>query len=165
MHHVLKSHHNYNLIVFHTAPEDFMAEQIQVTFPANESMACATFTIRDDLVDEVDESFEILFIVPAGVIPPSTNPMVTIIDGELIVFSILFEANIIIQLNKLLTLTSHVIIILTMSASFRSFGISTFSVIFIIFLWPTGPSLSHRFELYIYMFVSLMRVCIVYIVI
>ena len=76
-----------------------MAEQIQVTFPANENMVCATFTIRDDVIDEVDESFEISFIVPPDVTPPSTNPMVTIIDdeSELIVFSILFDTNIIIQ--------------------------------------------------------------------
>ena len=76
-----------------------MAEQIQVTFPANENMTCATFTIRDDVIDEVDESFRISFIVPPDVIPPSTNPMVTIIDdeSELIVFSILFDTNIIIQ--------------------------------------------------------------------
>ena len=85
--------------MFHTAPEDFTADQIQVTFPANENMACATFTITDDMIDEEDESFEISFTVPAGIIPPSTNPMVTIIDDEskLIVFSILFDTNIIIQ--------------------------------------------------------------------
>ena len=85
--------------MFHTAPEDFTADQIQVTFLANENMACATFTIIDDTIDEEDESFEISFTVPADVTPPSTNPMVTIIDDEskLIVFSILFDTNIIIQ--------------------------------------------------------------------
>ena len=62
-------------------------------------MAFATFTITNDQIDEVEESFEISFIVPPDVIPPSTNPMVTIIDdeSELIVFSILFDTNIIIQ--------------------------------------------------------------------
>ena len=45
-------------------------------------MACETFTITNDQIDEVDESFEILFIVPSDVVPPSTNPMVTIIDDE-----------------------------------------------------------------------------------
>ena len=71
----------------------------QVTFLANTNMAFATFTIRDDQIDEVDESFQISFIVPPDVIPPSTNPMVTIIDdeSELIVFSILFDTNVIIQ--------------------------------------------------------------------
>ena len=79
--------------MFHTAPDDFIAEEKQVTFLANANMTCTTFTIINDLVDEVQESFEILFTVPAGVIPPSTNPMVTIIDdeSELIVFSILFN--------------------------------------------------------------------------
>ena len=85
--------------MFHTAPEDFLAEEVQVTFPANENMACTSFTIRDDVIDEVDESFEISFIVPPDVIPPSTNSIVTIIDdeSELIVFTILFDTNIIIQ--------------------------------------------------------------------
>ena len=72
--------------MFHTAPEDFIAEEKQVTFLANANITCTTFTI-------INESFEILFTVPAGVIPPSTNPLVTIIDdeSELIVFSILFN--------------------------------------------------------------------------
>ena len=62
-------------------------------------MACTTFNITNDQIDEADESFQISFIVPPGITPPSTNPMVTIIDdeSELIVFSILFDTNIIIQ--------------------------------------------------------------------
>ena len=59
-------------------------------------MACTTFNITNDQIDEVEESFEISFTAPAGIIPPSTNPMVTIIDdeSELIVFSILFKDHI-----------------------------------------------------------------------
>ena len=45
-------------------------------------MTCETFNITNDQIDEEDKSFEISFTVPAGIIPPSTNPMVTIIDDE-----------------------------------------------------------------------------------
>ena len=88
--------------MFHIAPEDFTAEEKQVTFLANANMACTTFNITNDQIDEVQESFEISFTVPAGIIPPSTNPMVTIIDDEskLIVFSILFEADIKINITN-----------------------------------------------------------------
>ena len=72
----------FHFIVFHTAPEDFIAEEKQVTFLANANMTCTTFTIINDLIDEVDESFEISFTAPAGVIPPSMNTMITIIDDE-----------------------------------------------------------------------------------
>ena len=64
-----------------------------MTFLANANLTCTTFTIINDLIDEVDESFEISFTAPAGVIPPSMNTMITIIDdeSELIVFSIVFN--------------------------------------------------------------------------
>ena len=88
--------------MFHIAPEDFTAEEKQVTFLANVNMACTTFNITNDQIDEVQESFEISFTVPAGIIPPSTNAMVTIFDDEskLIVFSILFEADIKINITN-----------------------------------------------------------------
>ena len=88
--------------MFHIAPEDFIAEEKQVIFLANANLACTAFSITNDLIDEVQESFEISFTVPAGIIPPSTNPMVTIIDdeSELLVFSILFEADIKINITN-----------------------------------------------------------------
>ena len=86
--------------MFHIAPEDFIAEEKQVIFLANANLACTAFTITNDLIDEVQESFEISFTVPAGIIPPSTNPMVTIIDDESELLVFLFEADIKINITN-----------------------------------------------------------------
>ena len=70
-------------IIFFTATKDFIAEEKDVIFSGSANKSCTIFNIIDDFkVEEEKESFEVSFGVPADVIPPCNNSVVTIIDDD-----------------------------------------------------------------------------------